>query len=678
MSKRNVSDQELRNIVNTAKRTLKSGGKATVTAPKTHDPGKGRPKERLAYVSKDEEALLKRATDGKAERGPKGIPSYADDSASSKGVSRAPSSSTTSKSTTSSTTSKIGSAASAQRNSSAFSGVSSNRASGTGNSGGSAAQSAARSVSAPKAPATSKNSGPGGGSLSQPNRTAPSGTGLGTNKANNAPAANSFGPRSNLGVAGKDPSRSVSGNASSIAAQSALSNIARGSIASPAATKSITDRVPAYTPQRSVSQVVNLNQTPKEDIFSGANSFFADKDTQSVDYNKQGLGRLADQYGQYRSPPAPTTSAFDGAMGRINAAQNDGMALPAGRAFPVTQQPTPEPARPSFNEYAALRAYDSPFGPELTAAIGSPIERQLLSEAPNQIVNKAATVPSPNFLGGLRVPAARHSTETYMPGDYAAYRAGLASVNASYPYGGTTPNGVLVAESNYPENFNRIYSGADLSASPYAQANAAAPIPTPRPSDLVTRYASDTVPRPQARPADLMNQYSVSPVYGEETDAERQVREAPDPVVGPSNKVGTWIADRFANKFHTRVAPSQQDYWLGRVDRYLTDRFGKPSDKSPYAQMMRRMNDVAGSGHGPEPYTPKPPTPPAAPQQPVVEAGPVLPPLPPYVNYQNGPQPYYGTVAPSPLVTNYINSGYRKGGAVGTTLDAVMRMLRRN
>lgn len=64
-----------------------------VSAPKTHKP-KGSPKERLAYLNKQEMAALVKRKGTPARRGPKGIPSFADDSASSKGVSRGDSSGT--------------------------------------------------------------------------------------------------------------------------------------------------------------------------------------------------------------------------------------------------------------------------------------------------------------------------------------------------------------------------------------------------------------------------------------------------------------------------------------------------------------------------------------------------------------------------------------------------------
>lgn len=62
--------------------------KKKIVAPKTHDPGKGRPKEHLAYLNEREMAYLRSLNGNNMERGPRGIPSFADDSASSRGVSR--------------------------------------------------------------------------------------------------------------------------------------------------------------------------------------------------------------------------------------------------------------------------------------------------------------------------------------------------------------------------------------------------------------------------------------------------------------------------------------------------------------------------------------------------------------------------------------------------------------
>ncbi len=59
-----------------------------VTAPLSYNPGKGRPQEYLAYLNWQEMEALKRLNGGNMEFGPRGLPSFADDSASSMGVSR--------------------------------------------------------------------------------------------------------------------------------------------------------------------------------------------------------------------------------------------------------------------------------------------------------------------------------------------------------------------------------------------------------------------------------------------------------------------------------------------------------------------------------------------------------------------------------------------------------------
>lgn len=51
--------------------------KKTVTLPRVFNPGKGHPKETLAYLNPAEHALIKQLTDGKANRGPMGVRSYA-------------------------------------------------------------------------------------------------------------------------------------------------------------------------------------------------------------------------------------------------------------------------------------------------------------------------------------------------------------------------------------------------------------------------------------------------------------------------------------------------------------------------------------------------------------------------------------------------------------------------
>lgn len=64
--------------------------KKKVTAPTTYNPGSGHPKEYLAYLNWQEMEALRRLNGNGPRRGPKGIPSFADDSASSMGNERPP------------------------------------------------------------------------------------------------------------------------------------------------------------------------------------------------------------------------------------------------------------------------------------------------------------------------------------------------------------------------------------------------------------------------------------------------------------------------------------------------------------------------------------------------------------------------------------------------------------
>lgn len=124
-----------------------------ITAPVYHKPGPDQPVERLAYLNRREMEYLK-SLGGSGRPGPKGIPSFADDSASSMGVSRG------------------GQGAVGSGSTKTSSGSVSNRSSGGGStsSGGS-------SAGGNMGGGGSNNSGsrnPTGGSLSAPVRTAPS------------------------------------------------------------------------------------------------------------------------------------------------------------------------------------------------------------------------------------------------------------------------------------------------------------------------------------------------------------------------------------------------------------------------------------------------------------------------------------------------------------------------
>lgn len=74
--------------------------KKKVTAPLTYDPGKGRPKEHLAYLNWQEMQALKRLNGNNQERGPMGLPSFPPGGTTGKSSSKSTGGKTTGKSTT--------------------------------------------------------------------------------------------------------------------------------------------------------------------------------------------------------------------------------------------------------------------------------------------------------------------------------------------------------------------------------------------------------------------------------------------------------------------------------------------------------------------------------------------------------------------------------------------------
>lgn len=118
-----------------ARKTAKA---KSVTAPKTHKP-KGSPKERLAYLNRGEMKALEARKGSPARRGPKGLPSFADDSASSKGVSRGDSYGTKGSGSTKTSTGSVSNTSTGSRGAGSNYGAGSGRPSsstGGGNKGG--------------------------------------------------------------------------------------------------------------------------------------------------------------------------------------------------------------------------------------------------------------------------------------------------------------------------------------------------------------------------------------------------------------------------------------------------------------------------------------------------------------------------------------------------------------
>lgn len=158
------------------KSAVKKASAKKIKAPKAFKPA-GKPKEYLAYLNKREMELLKKFNGGTIKLGPRGLPSFADDSASSQGVSRGDTSQGTkgSGSTKTSTGSVSNKSTSSAGNRGPTGPSGEARSSPAGNAGGSPGSTSRNSGNA-GAGQGGQNSGMKGpsNSLSAPNRTAPS------------------------------------------------------------------------------------------------------------------------------------------------------------------------------------------------------------------------------------------------------------------------------------------------------------------------------------------------------------------------------------------------------------------------------------------------------------------------------------------------------------------------
>ena len=188
--------------------------RAKITLPTRHNPGRGRPHEYLAYMTPEEMEMLRRLTDGRVEAGPSGVPSFADDSASSKGVSRGGNGAVGSGSTKSGSGTKSNTSSGGSFGGGGKMGSSSSQSGGTKSSGSSMGNSGTGTGG--------KNSGPSGGmmggSLSGgPSRTSPSSgsnmgsSGTGTGGKNSGPGGGMMGGSLSGGPSRTSPSGAGAG-----------------------------------------------------------------------------------------------------------------------------------------------------------------------------------------------------------------------------------------------------------------------------------------------------------------------------------------------------------------------------------------------------------------------------------------------------------------------------------
>lgn len=248
---------EVSRKVRVPKKPVKTKGKKTI--PAVLDWGTGIPEDKLAYLNDDEMALVQANRMFKGKRSHKGVPAFPDPKDTGAGEnSHLPDSGG-------------GAGTGGRPGGSGGQPGSSAPSSGGASSAGAGGQSGA-SQTKDQSKTAAPSSGPSGGPTSAPARSEPS-------RASTPPS--SFGPRS-----GGMPGTPVSTAPSSAAVEGALSRIAQGSsvIGNPSNQKQFSDRVPqtqVSTVNLSQSPMANPNRglggisQPDENLMVGANSPFA-------------------------------------------------------------------------------------------------------------------------------------------------------------------------------------------------------------------------------------------------------------------------------------------------------------------------------------------------------------------------------------------------------------------
>lgn len=582
--------------------------KAKVTAPRTYDPGKGRPQEHLSYLNKDEMKALRRMNGNNMERGPKGLPSFppADAMGSSSKAST-----TTGKTTTKSSSSPSSPGNKGSGTSTAWGGGSGNKGSGTStNWGGNT-----------KSPANNGKPAGGGAGAGKGSKNdigvagVPGGAGRfggpqarNGNLGNTAPAGNNFGPRA--------PQDKTAGTVtpSSMAAQNTLNRIASGSsVIGRQNLNKIQDQVPK-DPTKTWNSEVKYGQpaTVKartENIFEGANSPLADPS------NQYGLNDAYDPLGSIRTPRREANVAYDPTkspttpqqmrnMQDVSSIYGPGMAgvpTPNGRAYSASQQAVPT------TKY-----------------------QDRISPSYDQTVMK--NVPYNNGIPDMGV---RKTTNAY-----------TAPAVASQP-APVTAYGPVIANPADPYGIRYAKTASYLGQVPQVRE----PVGQPYGSTISPANTTETAAEQAVREAPVQDMGQYSPT----------VQKMMDPIAN-------WAAD----KLNTRVAPSQQDSALVRADQALARAFGTPGPDSAYARAManaaNRGSERPAYTTPSQSYAPNAALGATAPTTP---PPPALAPLPPYVNYQSLPDySNYGSMPASQPVIDFINgygggvAGYADGGAV--------------
>jgi hypothetical protein len=622
------------------KKPVKTKGKKTV--PAVLDWGTGIPEDKLAYLNDDEMALLQAHRMFKGKRSFDGIPAFPDIGDTVAGGSTGLKDGASTKGTTSSGGAGTGKGGDSGAGNSA--GDSGGGRSGTGASSsspsGSQSQDNSKTSTSPSAPSSGPDRGPTGG----PARTAPS-------AAPSGPGG--FGPpQSNM------PGSPVSTAPSTQSWRGALDRIARGStvIGNPNNQKQITDRFPQSAPK-----AVNYSQGPTvspnmsgpgnysslSSITSGANSPFADPGVTSYDAEKERDRAISTAksiaQGGILGPSVPVGTPISGPSGRF----------PGSAAY--------QPSTVTTNALAA----STPIGvnPNLySAPIGPSQSQRLAAEAMKNVFSGPATPAGKLYTD--RLPG----SEAVPPGD--VYKTP----------GPKMANGFV---SEMGRNISGVgnYSQAGAPAVPSGAISIGKNVSGPG------NYADARTPVSRSvQPASAGTPTAYGPTVGTVEDPYNQRYAHAAQNIGGIHPVGYGFTPVATNRAPNEVdipgypgaqadiSPSQGDYSPSQAPAYDTS----PSQQSGWTSAQRDayLGSLGNSKTGQIPVsqnggqTQGSPVVPAAPMT-------TLAPMPDWVDYSylynDYPQLAMG-VNPSIGAFNQYNATFRRGGRVGDSIEAALRL----
>ena len=713
------------------KKPVKTKGKKTV--PAVLDWGTGIPEDKLAYLNDDEMALVQAKREFKGKRKVNGVPAFADDSASSTGMSRGDTSGT-----------KGSTGAGAGGLGGGNKGSPGNSPGGSPNAGGSKASPSGGQPNSPGGAGgqnATPSGGPGGGSLSAPARTTPS-------SAPSSPAG--FGPRqSNM------PGNPVSTAPSTQSWQGALDRIAKGSsvVSNPTGQKPFTDRVPQAAPQAvRYSQAPTVspnmsgpgNYSSLSSLTSGANSPFADPGVTSYDAEKErdraiASARTAAQSGILGpSVPAGTAIQRDPYFGAEQVANRYSKPLPSIGVNPNLYSSPVDISRPTTRSIAVSapgigvnpNLYSSPVDisrpttiaqdPSLAgrAASANTLGQRLVNASigaantigdyagsffggsPTMAAASAAINPQTGLPFGEKITDRPPGSEAMPPGD--VYKTpGPVSAPVVAPTIGVNPNlysspikiqqpvsppvDRLVQLSNYaiqrqtPENLSVAFANPNAAWGEFAgMENAMNRVPASSEfnsfgSNLPSEYTGGFNSSPASAPT---TSYSGNPFNtgypSPQTEDIRRAVEIAQESAAPKKQGPINVHGYPAQQ--ADISPSQGDYSPSQAPAYDVS----PSQQSGWTSAQRDayLGSLGNSKTGQVQVSQNGGQPQGSP---VVPAAPMttLAPMPDWVDYSylynDYPQLALGAT-PNIGAFNQYNATFKRGGRVGDSIEAALRL----